>query len=56
MPWTGRWFVVLAPVVAGPLYGPLLQRLDKDARAHRVAEVMFAVARRGGKVGPRWPQ
>ncbi|MBP0456554.1 chloride channel protein [Streptomyces montanisoli] len=51
VPWLGKWFVVLAPVVAGLLYGPLVQRFAKEARGHGVPEVMFAVARRGGKIG-----
>ncbi len=53
VPGLGRWFVVLAPVVAGLLYGPLVQRFAREARGHGVPEVMFAVARRGGRIGPQ---
>jgi CIC family chloride channel protein len=53
VPWLGRWFVVLAPVVAGLLYGPLVYRFAREARGHGVPEVMFAVARRGGRIGPQ---
>ncbi len=53
VPGLGRWFVVLAPVVAGLLYGPLVQRFAREARGHGVPEVMFAVARRGGRIAPQ---
>jgi CIC family chloride channel protein len=53
VPWLGRYFVVLAPVVAGLLYGPLVQRFAKEARGHGVPEVMYAVARRGGRIAPQ---
>src|SRR4051812_12572651 len=44
LPVLGRWFVVLAPVVAGLLYGPLVYRFAREARGHGVPEVMVAVA------------
>lgn len=53
VPWLGRWFVILAPVVAGLLYGPLVQTFAREARGHGVPEVMFAVARRGGRIAPQ---
>ncbi|WP_405018068.1 chloride channel protein [Kitasatospora sp. NBC_00070] len=53
VPWLGAWFVVLAPVVAGLLYGPLVQRFAREARGHGVPEVMYAVARRGGRIAPQ---
>jgi CIC family chloride channel protein len=53
VPALGRWFVVLAPVVAGLLYGPLVQAFAREARGHGVPEVMFAVARRGGRIAPQ---
>lgn len=53
VPGLGRWFVLLAPVVAGLLYGPLVQRFAREARGHGVPEVMFAVARRGGRIAPQ---
>ncbi|WP_198347881.1 chloride channel protein [Plantactinospora sp. KBS50] len=53
LPGLGRWFVVLAPVVAGLLYGPLVQRFAREARGHGVPEVMYAVARRGGRIRAR---
>ena len=52
-PGSGRWFVVLAPVVAGLLYGPLVHFFAREARGHGVPEVMFAVARRGGRIAPQ---
>jgi chloride channel protein, CIC family len=53
VPGLGRWFVLLAPVVAGLLYGPLVQRFAREARGHGVPEVMYAVARRGGRIAPQ---
>ncbi len=53
LPWLGRWFVVLVPVVAGLLYGPLVHVFAREARGHGVPEVMFAVARRGGRIAPQ---
>jgi CIC family chloride channel protein len=49
----GRFFVLLAPVVAGLLYGPLVARFAPEARGHGVPEVMYAVAKRGGRIGPQ---
>jgi CIC family chloride channel protein len=53
LPGLGRWFVVLAPVVAGLLYGPLVQAFAREARGHGVPEVMYAVAHRGGRIAPQ---
>ncbi|WP_199239426.1 chloride channel protein [Streptomyces sp. ICBB 8177] len=53
VPGLGRWFVLLAPVLAGLVYGPLVHRFAKEARGHGVPEVMFAVARRGGRIAPQ---
>ena len=52
-PWLGPWFVLLAPVVAGLLYGPLVHAFAREARGHGVPEVMDAVARRGGRIRPQ---
>jgi CIC family chloride channel protein len=49
----GRWFVILAPIVAGLIYGPLVQFFAKEARGHGVPEVMLAVARNGGRIRPQ---
>ncbi|MEU6732693.1 chloride channel protein [Streptomyces physcomitrii] len=53
LPWLGPYFVLLAPVLGGLLYGPLVQRFAKEARGHGVPEVMLAVARRGGRISPK---
>ncbi len=53
LPWAGRWFVLFAPVVAGLLYGPLVHFFAREARGHGVPEVMYAVARRGGRIAPQ---
>lgn len=53
VPALGMWFVVLAPVVGGLIYGPLIDRFAKEARGHGVPEVMLAVAERGGRIRPQ---
>ncbi|MFI2644307.1 chloride channel protein [Streptomyces sp. NPDC018610] len=53
VPWLGPSFVILAPVIGGLLYGPLVQRFAKEARGHGVPEVMLAVAQRGGRISPK---
>ncbi len=53
VPGLGRWFVIGAPVVAGLLYGPLVHFFAREARGHGVPEVMFAVARNGGRIKPQ---
>jgi CIC family chloride channel protein len=53
VPWLGPYFVVLAPVVAGLLYGPLVHFFAREAKGHGVPEVMYAVSRRGGRIAPR---
>ncbi|GHD85252.1 chloride channel protein [Streptomyces naganishii] len=52
-PWLGRYFVLAAPVLAGLVYGPLVHRFAREARGHGVPEVMYAVARRGGRIAPQ---
>jgi CIC family chloride channel protein len=52
-PGLGIWFLVIAPVVGGLLYGPLIQRFAKEARGHGVPEVMIAVAENGGRIRPQ---
>ncbi len=53
LPGLGPWFVVLTPVLAGLVYGPLVYRFAPEARGHGVPEVMFAVSRRGGRIRPQ---
>lgn len=49
----GFWFVVVAPVAGGLLYGPLIYFFAREARGHGVPEVMLAVAERGGRIRPQ---
>ncbi|MDN5745413.1 MAG: chloride channel protein, partial [Nocardioidaceae bacterium] len=49
----GRWFVLGAPVLAGLVYGPLVHLFAREARGHGVPEVMYAVAKRGGRIAPQ---
>ncbi len=53
LPWLGVWFVVLAPVVAGLLYGPHVHLFAREARGHGVPEVMYAVSQQGGRIRPQ---
>ena len=55
VPGLGVWFVVLAPVVGGLIYGPLVSRFAPEARGHGVPEVMLAVNRLGGRMRPQVP-
>ena len=55
VPGFGIWFVVLAPVIGGLIYGPLVARFAPEARGHGVPEVMLAVNRLGGRIRPRVP-
>ncbi|NYH79792.1 CIC family chloride channel protein [Actinopolyspora biskrensis] len=53
LPGLGVWFLVLAPAVAGLLYGPLVYWLAPEAKGHGVPEVMYAVSERGGRIQPQ---
>ena len=53
LPWLGGFFVVVAPVVGGLVYGPLVQRFAPEARGHGVPEVMYAVSQHGGRIKGR---
>jgi CIC family chloride channel protein len=50
--WMGIWFVLVAPVAGGLIYGPLIQRFAREARGHGVPEVMLAVSENGGRIRP----
>jgi CIC family chloride channel protein len=52
-PAVGIWFLLLAPVIAGAIYGPIVYRFAPEARGHGVPEVMYAVAHRGGRIAPQ---
>ena len=53
VPGLGRWFLLGAPALAGLAYGPLVYFFAREARGHGVPEVMYAVARRGGRIAPQ---
>ncbi len=55
LPGLGIWFVCLAPVLGGLIYGPLVSRFAPEARGHGVPEVMYAVNRLGGRMRPQVP-
>jgi CIC family chloride channel protein len=48
----GIFFVLVAPIVGGLIYGPMIQRWAREARGHGVPEVMLAVAENGGRIRP----
>ena len=52
-PWLGLAFFVVAPVIGGLVYGPLIYRFAREARGHGVPEVMLAVADNGGRIRPQ---
>ncbi|MGW7680791.1 chloride channel protein [Kribbella sp. NPDC054772] len=49
----GRWFLLVVPVLAGLLYGPLVHFFAREARGHGVPEVMYAVSRNGARIPPQ---
>ncbi|MGH3802043.1 MAG: chloride channel protein, partial [Pseudonocardiaceae bacterium] len=53
LPGLGMWFVLVVPVIAGAIYGPLVYRFAPEARGHGVPEVMYAVAEREGRIAPQ---
>lgn len=53
LPALGPWFLLLAPVVAGLIYGPLVHRFAPAARGHGVPEVMYAAGSRPRSPSPR---
>ncbi len=53
LPFLGIWFVLVVPVVAAAIYGPLISRFAREARGHGVPEVMLSVAENGGRIRPR---
>jgi len=53
LPWLGLAFFVVAPVIGGISYGPLIYRYAREARGHGVPEVMLAVAEHGGRIRPQ---
>ncbi len=55
VPWLGIAFVVVAPIIGGLLYGPLVAKLAPEARGHGVPEVMLAVAGNEGRIRARVP-
>lgn len=52
-PSLGFWFLLLTPVIAGAIYGPIVHRFAPEARGHGVPEVMYAVTHRGGRIAPQ---
>lgn len=52
-PALGWWFLLAAPVIAGAVYGPLVHHFAPEARGHGVPEVMYAVARKNGRIAPQ---
>src|SRR5699024_2219169 len=53
LPWLGRYFYLLIPVLGGLIYCPLIHRFAREARGHGVPEVMIAVAANSGRSRPQ---
>jgi CIC family chloride channel protein len=53
LPALGPWFLLVVPVIAALIYGPLISRFAREARGHGVPEVMLAVAENGGRIRPQ---
>jgi CIC family chloride channel protein len=52
-PGVGFWFLLLVPIIAGAIYGPIVYRFAPEARGHGIPEVMYAVAHRSGRIAPQ---
>jgi len=52
-PGFGMWFVLVTPILAGLVFGPLIYFFAREARGHGVPEVMLAVAENGGRIRPQ---
>lgn len=44
------YFLIVVPVIAGLIYGPLITKFAPSARGHGVPEVMLAVKQNGGRI------
>jgi CIC family chloride channel protein len=55
LPILGPFVVLVAPVLGGLLYGPLVYRFAPEARGHGVPEVMLAVHANDGRIRARVP-
>ncbi|MGD9734649.1 MAG: chloride channel protein [Solirubrobacterales bacterium] len=55
VPFLGPYVVLVAPVIGGLLYGPLVYRFAPEARGHGVPEVMLAVHSHEGRIRGRVP-
>ncbi|MDC4233197.1 chloride channel protein [Actinomyces sp. B33] len=51
--WPAWVVLLLSPVAAALVYGPLVQRFAPSARGHGIPEVMLAVRRKGGRIPGR---
>lgn len=53
LPGLGPWYLLFVPVLAGLVYGPLVQRFAPEARGPGVAEVMYSIAERSSRIPSR---
>lgn len=49
----GRWYFLFLPAIGGLLVGPIVTWFATEAKGHGVPEVMYAVARRSGRIRKR---
>ncbi|HSA58642.1 MAG TPA: chloride channel protein [bacterium] len=48
----GKYLVIVVPALGGLLIGPIVTFVSPEAKGHGVPEVMYAVARRDGRIRP----
>ncbi len=53
LPWAGRFWFVVVPVLGAALGGPIIAWFASEAKGHGVPEVMQALIQRGGRIRPR---
>lgn len=53
LPWVGRWWIILIPVIGALIAGPVIHFFAREAKGHGVPEVMQAIALQGGRIRPR---
>lgn len=49
----GRWYFLVLPALGGLLVGPIVTFMASEAKGHGVPEVMYAVAKRSGRIRKR---
>ena len=48
----GDYYIIIIPAIGGLIFGPLIYFFAREAKGHGVPEVMYAVARKNGRINP----